>query len=141
MAATQIHSCRLCCLPSTQLLFFSIDSVRAGTPGRPSSIVDLPVTADDGLSQYICRPCNRKFTAAESFRSTARMSYERKGFEKLSVHSSPKPPLVETTRKRTKDTNGIDASPHTSLARPLAKRFTTGVHGRDLLFLLRRIVR
>ena len=74
------------------------------------------------------------FIAAESFRSTARISYEGKGFRPLSLHSSPKPPPVVTTRKRTKGTSGIDASPHTSQARPLAKRFTTGVHGKRLAF-------
>ena len=55
------------------------------------------------------------------------------GFEKLSLYSSPKPPLVETTRKRTKDTSGIDAS-HTSQARPLAKRFTIRVQVKRLSF-------
>ena len=109
------------------------------SPGRLSRIIDLPVTADDGLSQHICRPCNRKFIAAESFRSSAKTSYERKGFHVSvlgSPQSSPKVPSVASicTRKRTKDTSGIGASPYTSKARPLAKRSTTGVPGRRLAF-------
>ena len=32
-------------------------------PNRISSIIDLPVVAGVGISQYICRPCNKKFLA------------------------------------------------------------------------------
>ena len=101
MAAIQIHSCRLYCntvAPRHSVALFSIDSVRAGTQGWLSSILDLSVNNDDSLSQRICRPCYRKFIAAESFRSTARISYKRKYFGKLFLHSSPKPPPVETKK-------------------------------------------
>jgi len=123
--------------PNHSVALFSSASKTTDFPGWLSRIIDLPVTANDGLSHYICRPCNRKFVAAESFRSSAKRSYERKGFHvsvSVSLQSSPKVPPVATSRKRVKDTSGIDASPHTSRARPLAKRSTTGVPGRRLAF-------
>ncbi len=58
----------------------------------------------------------------------AKCGYE-KGQHKASI-SSP----MAAGRKRTKDTSGVEASPHTVHARPLAKRLTVGAPGRRLAF-------
>ena len=42
-------------------ILFSTDS---SFPNRLSSTIDLLVVASEGLSQYICSPCNKKFLAA-----------------------------------------------------------------------------
>ena len=48
---------------------FSTESMRSGLSKRLSKVINVPVTLNDGLSQYICRPCNRKFLAPESLGS------------------------------------------------------------------------
>ena len=111
----------------------------------------MPVVPKDGLSQHICRPCNRKFQAAESLRALARASYEKSrasrpltgvtGSHKsspsrplTSVAGSPKSSRVMAPRKRSKDTGGVGVSPHKHQARPTAKRQTVGASGRRLCF-------
>ena len=83
-----------------------------------------------------------KFTTVESklesFRSMAKAGYE-KGRQESQVpifsFCGSNPPLGSTAaRKRTKDTSGLEASPHTAQARPLAKRFTVGTPGGRLTF-------
>ena len=90
------------------------------------------MSRESGLSFHMCRSCMRKFQAAETFRSMAKSSYEKQGYNALPppLHS----PLVHGCRKRTKDTSGFEASPHTAQARPLAKRSTVAVGGRKLAF-------
>ena len=84
------------------------------------------------VSKYICRPCNRKFLAAESLRVLAKASYDKCRAVQArppSVHvGSPKSSKV-APRKRSKDTSGIGVSPHTHRARPPAKRQTGGTSG------------
>ena len=131
-----LRSCRLCSSTVNAKHSVALFSSDSSFPNQLSSIIDLPVVASDGLSHYICRPCNRKFLAAECFRSTAKTSYEKEGFQVpglVSPQNSPKRPL-DASRKRTKDTGGIDTSPCTSQCRPLAKRSTTGVPGKRLAF-------
>ena len=118
--------CRLCCnaVSSTHCLaLFSKD-----VPDRLSS--------SDGLSSYLCRSCVNKFHTVElkleSLRSLAKAGYE-KGGQCISVLPCSMV-TMQSTKKRTKDTSGVDASPHTVQARPLAKRFTVGVHERRLAF-------
>ena len=97
-----------------------------------SVVIDLPVSSEDGLSPHLCRPCMRKFQSAETFRSMAKSSYEKQGY------SRPTPPLHSPGghgyKKRTKDTSGFEASPHTAQARSPAKRSTLVVGGRRLAF-------
>ena len=49
--------------------------MRSSLAERLSIIIDVPVSQNDGLSQHICRPCNRKFLAAESLTVLAKDSY------------------------------------------------------------------
>ena len=136
MAATRI--CRLCCniVTSTRCsALFSKESVQRCLPDRLGKLLELPISECDGLSSYICRACTNKFQSLESklkaFRSMAKCGFEQ-GRNKASICS----PMV-SGRKRTKDTSGLEASPHTVHARPLAKRLTVGAPGRRLAFSTR----
>ena len=145
MATAESLSCRICCsfVSSTHCIaLFSKDSKTSGLAERLSRVTDVPVVPKDhGLSQHICRPCNRKFQAAESLTALARASYEKSkpsrpltgviGSPKsspsrplTSVAGSPKSSCVMAPRKRSKDTSGVGVSPHTHQARPTAKRQT-----------------
>ena len=111
------------------------ESVQRCLPDRLGKLLELPVSECDGLSSYICRACTNKFQSLESklkaFRSMAKCGFEQ-GRNKASICS----PMV-SGRKRTKDTSGLEASPHTVHARPLAKRLTVGAPGRRLAFSTR----
>ena len=139
MSTTITKVCRLCCNAVTSthcLALFSKEALQKNVPGRLSKLLDLPVSSSDGLSPYLCRSCANKFhtveSKLESFRSLAKTGYE-KGGQNRSVFPSSSV-SVQAPKKRTKDTSGEDASPHTVQARPLAKRFTIGVSGRRLAF-------
>ena len=139
MATAETLSCRVCCsfMSSTHCIaVFSRESMRSGLAERLSVVLDVPVVPNDGLSKYICRPCNRKFLAAESLRVLAKASYDKCRAVQArppSVHvGSPKSSKV-APRKRSKDTSGIGVSPHTHRARPPAKRQTGGTSGQRRL--------
>ena len=154
MATAESLSCRICCsfVSSTHCIaLFSKDSKTSGLAERLSRVTDVPDVPKDGLSQHICRPCNRKFQAAESLRALARASYEKSRASRpltgvtgspksspsrplTSVAGSPKSSRVMAPRKRSKDTSGVGVSPHTHQARPTAKRQTIGASGRRLCF-------
>ena len=121
-----------CFLSFLWLCLATKDGLERGLPGRISAVIDLPVSKDDGLPPYLCRPCMRRFQAAETFRSTARSCYEKHGYNKAAppLHS----PRVGGSRKRTKDTSGFEASPHTAQARPFAKRSSLVLAGKRLAF-------
>ncbi len=109
----------------------------SGLAERLSKVTDVPFTPNDGLSKHICRPCNRKFVSAESFRILAKASYEKNRASLLRpltrVTGSPK--SISSSRKRPKDTSGVGVSPHTHQVRPTAKRQTVrGASGRRLCF-------
>ena len=90
MATIKLNVCRFCgntVFPKLSIALFIKDGLDRDLPGRISSIVDLPVSREDGLSPYLCRPCLRKFQAAEKFRSIAKSSCEKQGYNK------PAPPL------------------------------------------------
>ena len=128
-ATIKVNVCRFCgntVLPKLSIALFTKDGLDRDLPGRISSDVDLPVSREDGLSPYLCRPCMRKFQAAEKFRSIAKSSYEKQGYNKPSPSCG--------VWQRTKDTSGLEASPHTAQARPLAKRSTLAVVERRLAF-------
>ena len=131
--SVMMRSCRICShvidTKHAQALF-SRDAVKDGFPDRISTIINLPVTENDGLPKHMCRPCNRRLTAAESFIHLARSSYEKQGFWSGKTSSSNTVTvegsgLPDVNRKRPKNTSSsIDASPHTVQARPAAKRVT-----------------
>ena len=103
-----------------------------------SKVLDLPVSSSDGLSPYLCRSCMNKFytvqSKLESLRTLAKVGYEKSGQFRSVVPACSSVSTVQPSKKRTKDTSGVDASPHTLKARPLAKRVTLGVPGRRLAF-------
>ena len=126
-----MRSCRICSKvveAKHSLALFSQDAVKDGFPDRLSRVINLPVRENDGLPKHICRPCNRRLTAAESFIHLARSSYEKEEFWSDNTSSSNTVTvegsgLPDVNRKRPKNTSSsIDASPHTVQARPAAKR-------------------
>ena len=132
-------SCRICgsVVPPTHCVaLFSTKSLNSGLAERLSKVADVPVAPDDGLTKFICGICNRKFLSAESFIRTAKASYEK---NKASPSGSGTGDTMgsqgQITRKRTKDTSGPEASPHTSQCRPVAKRLTPERTGRRLTYL------
>lgn len=117
------ESCRICCcsLSATHSVsLFSSHSIKLRVAERLSRILSIPVIQDHSISNYICRSCNKKFLMAEAFVELARTSYSKTGVPPcLDVQTS-------ACRKRTKETSGHEASPHTMQARPTAKHHTAG---------------
>ena len=73
--------------------------------------------------------------SAESFIRTAKASYAKnKASPSGSGTSDTMGSQAQITRKRTKDTSGPEASPHTSQCRPVAKRLTPERPGRRLTY-------
>ena len=123
--------CRFCACSTVRtasVALFSDEAKSTRLSGRLSTIIGLPVADSDGLSQHMCRPCNRKFSVAETFRELARSTYDCTS--DLPTHGS----VTVNARKRTTNTSCLHASPHTQRARPAAKRTTTGTAGRRLPF-------
>jgi len=135
MVTIKVNTCRFCgnaVLPKLSVALFTMDGLEKDLPKRISLVIDLPVSKDDGLPPHLCRPCMRRFQTAETFRSNARSSYEKQGYNKAAPPL--RSPRVDGSRKRTKDTSGFEASPHTAQARPLAKCSTLLVAGKRLAF-------
>ncbi len=135
--ALLMASCRFCTTSldvKKRCSLFSKDAVVQKLPDRFSSFVQLPVSETDGLSLYCCRKClgtlHRVEKTTEEMRSLAKSSYSNAS-RFSSVTSSPT--AREHSRKRVKDTSGHGASPHTTQARPAAKR-ALGNLGRRLTF-------
>ncbi len=129
--------CRFCCtcLDATRRYsLFSAKESLEDLPGRFSSLLQLPVARGDGLSGYYCRKCVRRLCSVEKtiedMRSLAKSSYSKAGY--ISGPSTS-PTARENSRKRVKDTSGEKASPHTTQARPVAKR-SLGALGRRLTY-------
>ncbi len=138
MATAESLSCRICSNFVSSSHCIAVFSRTSCIAERLSRVTDVPVTLNDGLSKHICRPCNRKFLSAESFRVLAKTSYEKRGTplpRPTGVTGSPKSARGVAPRKRTKDTSGVGVSPHTHQVRPSAKRQTVGgASGRRLCF-------
>ncbi len=137
MATVAVTSCRVCCIALTSThcaAIFSISAIDTNVPERLSKALDLPVANHDGQPAHLCRGCNKKFLAVESFRSLAKSSHDR---HVGSLSSSRSPIASRIPVKRTKDTSGVGASPHTARYRPVAKRRTSGVPGRRLAYPIR----
>ena len=135
-------ACRFCCTCLDAMHrygLFSLDAMWKDIPGRFSKLLQLPVTPKDGLSKYYCRKCISKLNSVEKtiaeMRSLASSCYRKAGYDQPPPCSSSSSPTTarEHTRKRVKDTSGDGASPHTTQARPPAKR-TLGALGRRLTF-------
>ena len=130
MTATDSRTCRICSNTLTRkhsIALFSRHSLASGFADRLSRVADVSVAADDGQSRFICRSCKQKFLSAESFRTTAKENYQKNNgpLELL---------LSDMGRKRTKDTSGPGASPHTSHCRPVVKRLNAERPGRRLTY-------
>ena len=140
MATRETALCRICSTSLTKqsISLFSRECIASdsGLAERLSRVIDVPVIANDGLSQHICRPCNRKFVSAESFRVLAKASYEknRTSLPRPLTGVTGSPKSTHASRKRSKDTSGVGVSPHTQQVRPTAKRQTVGASGRRLCF-------
>ena len=134
--ATTSKSCRICgsvVSPTHCVALFSRESLASDLADRLSKLADVPVAPDDGLSRFMCRSCKNKLVSAEYFRTTAKASYE-KNKDTLIATGSAMGSLVQVTNKRTKDTSGPGASPHTRQCRPVAKRPTPEHPGRRLTY-------
>ena len=128
--------CRICSrsvISKHSVALFS----RSGVAERLSRVINSPVVAISGHSEYICRPCNRKFLAAEAFIVLAKSSNEKQQLPSItSGHPSAVVTGTTTPRKRAKDTSGAGASPHTQVCRPAPKRQTVAGYGRRLNFCI-----
>ncbi len=107
-------------------------------PERFNNLVQLSVSETDGLSLYYRKKCLGKMHTierlTEEMKSLASSSYSKAGHESLPSSSfTGSPTTREKSRKRIKDTSGNEASPHTTQARPVAKR-ALGTHGRRLVY-------
>ena len=93
---------------------FSTIALEKDLPGRFSTLLQLPVSRDDGLSVYCCRKCvwrlNSVDKTIEEMKYLANSSYSKAGYAPP-VNSSPL--SRGRSRKRVKDTSGDTASPHT----------------------------
>ncbi len=137
--ALQMVLCRFC---STSLdgthtcALFSKDALAKSLPERFSNLVQLPVSESDGLSPYSCRKCvgrlNSVLVFTKEMRYLAQSSYNEAGCLPSSS-STGSPTARVNSRKRTKDTSGQGTSPHTTQARPAAKR-VLGTLGRRLTY-------
>ena len=96
------------------IALFSKDSKTSVLAERLSRVTDVSVVPKDGLSQHICRPCNRKFQAAESLRALTRASYENSRASRplTGVTGSPKSSPSRTLAS-------VAGSPKSSPSRPL----------------------
>lgn len=137
--------CRFCstCLDAKhRYALFSKDAVEKNLPEKFSKLLQLPVSAEDGLSLYYCRKCVGKLNSIEKsiaeMRSLASSSYSKAGYghsprSGASNTCTGSPRAQSNSRKRVKDTSGLGASPHTTQARPVAKR-ALGASGRRLTY-------
>ena len=95
--------------------FFSPEMTKCNLASRMSKLLEVPICQEDTLSKFVCRSCKTKFISVESklesLRTLAKSSYQ--------VQSGPE---QQSSRKRTKDTSGDNASPSTVKARPASKR-------------------
>ena len=139
MATEETVLCRICsnfvdCKHSISL--FSRECLASGLAERLSKVTDVPVTPNDGLSQHICRPCNRKFISAESFRILAKASYEknRTSLPRPLTGVTGSPKSTRSSRKRSKDTSGVGVSPHTHIRsdQQLSGRLLGRLEGRSV---------
>ena len=95
---------------------------------RLSTLLQLPVSATDGLSKFVCRSCKHSLNLEEKLavkRSAVRAVYQRAGY----VVGIPQIQLPSNqsslTLKRPEDTSGgPGVSPATTRARPPSKRAT-----------------
>ena len=128
-------SCRICdsVLSRTHYVaLFSRESLASDLANRLSKVADVPVASEDGLSRFICIPCKNKLMSGEYFRTTAQATCEKSKDPTLIASGSNS--QVQVTNKRTKDSSGPGASPHTSQCRPAAKRLTPEHPGRRLTY-------
>ena len=96
---------------------------------RLSTLLQLPVSATDGLSQFVCRSCKHSLLNLEEKlavkRSVVRAAYQRAGYVAGIPQIQSPSNRSSLTLKRPKDTSGgSGVSPATARARPPSKRAT-----------------
>ena len=111
--------CRICSSVverSHCVSLFSPENIKSNLASRMSGLLEVPISKGDDLPDCVCRACKGKFitveTKLESLRALAKSSYKAQTY----------PEQQPSSRKRTKDTSGTDASPCTTKSRPAAKR-------------------
>lgn len=116
---------------------------------RLGLLLQLPVSANDGLSKFTCRLCRGSLENLEAKlaakRSAVRAVYQRAGYvtgvARISLAQIP-PNQGSSTLKRPKDTSGgPGVSPATAKARPPSKRPTVSrtLFPQGTKYLLRNI--
>ena len=113
--------CRICSAVverSHCISLFSADSVKCNLAIRMTKLLEIPISQEDKLSNFVCRSCKARFLTVEnkldSMRTLAKSSYQ--------AYYPPVEQPSSTCTKRTKDTSGDNASPSTVKARPASKR-------------------
>ena len=137
MASNAYQSCRICCCSVSathRVALFSRESLEARVAERLNKVIKVPVVQSDCVSNYMCRSCNKKFLMAESFMELAMTTYTKTRVSPDLELSRSNITQIQSTRKRSKETSGDGASPHTHQVRPITKRHTSGVCGRRLDF-------
>ena len=114
--------CRLCVQKISSkhsVNLFRNENFQQSLAARVVALLDVPVEANDGISQVICERCKRRLVRLE------KAAEELTDFRKLASDNYqsflPRPSL-----KCTKETSAmVGVSPDTQKARPPPKRFTT----------------
>ena len=114
--------CRICSSVvghSHCIALFSGDSVKCNLVSRMTKLLEVPISQEDKLSNYVCRSRKGRFLTlenkVESMHTLAKSSYQ-------AYYPPDQQPSTESSRKRTKDTSGDGASPSTMNACPASKR-------------------
>ena len=125
--------CRFCmkeCAKRHLYNLFSAASKREDLSGRLSKLLLVPLSQNDGLSQYMCRSCNINATKIEEkiheMRKIARLSYQssRTNYVSSLPHNTTSPLSTAKTHtrkwaKNTSSSTGI--STFTQHSRPQSK--------------------
>ena len=117
MAAFQCRICQVAVPRHRTIDLFGPKAVKEKLSRRICDLLDVPVSANDGLSQYICEKCKRKLDRLEraaeelnDFRLQAHRTYQELGLRRRDL-------------KRTKETSSaVGVSPDTAKSRSPPKK-------------------
>ena len=126
--AMDLRTCRFCAdqVPSKHTVgLFTNQAALINLTTRFSTLLQLPVSSNDGLSKYCCRHCRDSLVNLErkltDTRNRVRVVYQHAGIVTNTTMEVPKRDLG--TLKRAKDTSGgPGVSPATAKARPPCKK-------------------
>ena len=117
METTQSRVCRLCTavVPSVKAIsLFTVTGLGRQWPQRIQCLLDVDVSAGDGMSRYICGPCRTRIQQLE------RAVIDLEAFKELAKRSAMSNSAASA--KRSKSTSGdIGVSPDTMRLRPRSK--------------------